>query len=142
MFFLDLADVDDNKILTPSEIAAIEEEIMEIIRKGSFFSSIYINGTKIDISGIEFPNARVSSNIVYFSFVIPLPEPVSLLKSGFSASFYDPTYYYDVYLAEENPVKFINESTLSCTYKIEEDMENTYYYNMVNPEIIRVNCDQ
>ena len=37
-----------------------------------------------------------------------------------------------------DPVKFINCKPKTLTYKVEEDLKRTYYYNMVNPQIVRL----
>ncbi len=138
MFLVETTGADWDKRLTTVELAKIEEQVLEIIKILNYFSHIYIDGKQYPVQKIEFAHADRVNDVINFNFVIPLPAPVNPARQGFAVSFYDPGYYYDVYVAEEYPVKFISDKSGVFSYKIEEDLKNTYYYNMVNPQVIKV----
>jgi len=138
MFLVETTGADCDKKLTGVELIKIEKQILEIIKILNYFSNIYIDGKRYPVKKIEFANADRAGGVINFNFVIPLSAPIDPAAQKFAVSFYDPGYYYDVYVAEENPVKFIGENSGSFSYKVQEDLKNTYYYNMVNPQLIKV----
>ena len=72
---------------------------------------------------------------------MPLAEPVDPGASRFAAGIYDPEYYVEVLLDEDDPVRFEGLPSGACTYAIQEDSEHPIYYGLVNPLTIVLSCE-
>ncbi len=133
------SDIDGNNVISPEENLKFLDRTYEELKKNNFFTYLKLNKTQL--SGFEIKNfdARFKDEILTVSFTILVTEPVDPAGKEFTASFYDKTYFIEIYFQENNPVSF--QKTESCKHKLYEDMTETYYYGMVNPETIKVICE-
>lgn len=127
-----------NSLINLEDKEKIQVFFFETMKKKNFFSVIKINGTASNAYTIEDFRTSVRDDLIILNFSIQLNERVDADK--LVVSFYDPRYYYDVYFGEQNPVKFINDKENKYKYRVEEDLEFTYYFNTVNPQIVRIYC--
>jgi len=135
-------DINKNNKIEANEKILFKERIqsffLENMKKKDYFSFVRINENLYTAYKISNFLASVKSGRIVLTFTIKFNKPIDPRISKMSVSFYDPSYYYDVYFAEKNPVKFINDKAKIYSYKVEEDLERTYFFNMVNPQIVRV----
>ena len=69
------------------------------------------------------------------------PETVaSLLKQDFAVEIDDRTYFVEVLLAKDNPIKIEGLKEFSCQPVVTLDKKNAYYGGYVIPEQIKLTC--
>ncbi len=132
------ADIDSDNTISIEENLKFLDTTYEEMKKNNFFTHLKLDKKEPDNFKITNFDARFKDKILIISFSILFSEPINLLKREFTVSFYDKSYFTDIYFHEETPVSF--QGGKSCDYKLYEDMTETYYYGMVNPETIKVIC--
>lgn len=58
------------------------------------------------LSEVRDFTARIENGVLVYEFTMPLPEPIDPGASQFAAGSYDPEYYVEVLLDEDDPVRF------------------------------------
>lgn len=128
-------DYDKNKDGTFStvEIEKIRNEAFSNLQKFHYFTSIKIEGKDFRVKYVKDFSVSLDGESVIYTFFIPCHVAASLYKE-IKIFMYDPTYYVDIALAEGNPVRFENASSVDYDYRIIDDTENPYYYGQVFPQ--------
>ena len=134
------SDINSDKTLDIEENLKLLDRSYEELKKNNFFTSLKLNNQKLNNQKINNFNAYFNNEILVYDFIIDLTEPIDSFKNIFTASFYDKSYFIELYFQEKNPIKFSGDNANQCKYEIYEDMTETFYYGMVNPETIRVIC--
>ncbi len=140
MFILESVDKNSNGIIDEDEKAVFIEQMKDFVFKQmasrDYFSYIYINGKTLNYKGVKGLGAWVKEGTVYFSFDLNLIEPINISDTCVEVSFYDNSYYYDVYLNEDESVNITSAEDYS--YSIVDDPDHIYYFNMVEPQKITI----
>lgn len=134
------SDINDDKSLDTEEKLKLLDKTYEEFKKNNFFAHIKLNKQELDDFEVKNFNAGFKNEILITEFTIIPPKPIDPYKNTLTASFYDKTYFIEIYFQENAPVNFTGNNAETCEYKVYEDMTETYYYGMVNPETIKVIC--
>jgi ABC-type uncharacterized transport system substrate-binding protein len=89
---------------------------------------------------VEDFRATIKKNILIYEFTLPLPQPVEVTSHHLAVGVFDPEYYMEVDLDENDPVHFAGLPSGACTFDIKEDSDNPIYFGMVYPLVIKLNC--
>ncbi len=134
------ADIDnDNKLNTEEKLKLLDRNYEEL-KKNSFFIHLKLNEAKLNNFEIKNFNSFFKDEILTTVFTISLINPVDPFKDMLIAGFFDKTYFIDIYFTEKTPAMLAGPTIEACKYNLYEDMTETYYYGMVNPEKIKVIC--
>ncbi len=136
-----IKDYDSNQdgAFTQDEIDKLEEEAFSNISQFHYFTYVVLDGKKFDKINVKDFSATIENDcVVYTFFIICDIKPTDSYKK-LKIAMYDETYYSDIALVEENPIKFENADNFKYTYKLIDDSENTYYYNQITPQVIIFN---
>jgi len=143
-FFSSLAitDFDGNKNgrLDPPEIDRLVSATIEALREGNFFTFVRIGNDTQKLDKVDNFVAKIVEHSLVYEFTVKLDRPVDPTKVDVSVSLYDESYYIDVTLLEREPVRFSGASPLSCRPDIKPDRERAFYFGMVQPLKIRMQC--
>jgi ABC-type uncharacterized transport system substrate-binding protein len=69
-----------------------------------------------------------------------LPEPVDPASADLALGVYDPEYYVELLLDEDDPVRFAGLPSGACIFELGEDTEHPIYFGMVYPLMIKLAC--
>lgn len=133
-------DRDGNGRFDESEVAEIQENAFSNLRDYGYFTYLWLEGRPFPVTAVEDFHASLDGERVAYSFLVPLPEPVDPREVSIRAAVYDSEYYVEVVLDAFDPVRFEGASRAPCSFKIAEDSANAYYYGLVYPEQITLEC--
>jgi ABC-type uncharacterized transport system substrate-binding protein len=133
-------DADRDGKLNGDEIASVQANAFSTLRDYDYFTHVRIDGNDVPLHEVRDFSARIDSGVLVYEFTMPLAKPIDPGATRFVAGIYDPEYYVEVLLDEDDPVRFEGLPSGACTYAIEEDSEHPIYYGMVNPLTIVLSC--
>ena len=127
--------------LDRAEIASIQANAFSNLRDYDYFTHVRIDGKDMPLQEVTDFTARIENGVLVYEFTMPLAKPIDPGASQFAAGIYDPEYYVEVLLDEDDPVRFEGLPSGACTYAIQEDSEHPIYYGLVNPLTIVLSCE-
>jgi ABC-type uncharacterized transport system substrate-binding protein len=133
-------DAGRNGKLDRAEIASIQANAFSNLRDYDYFTHVRIDGNDVPLHEVRDFAARIDDRVLVYEFTMPLAKPVDPGADRFAAGIYDPEYYVEVLLDEDDPVRFEGLPSGACTYAIQEDSEHPIYYGMVYPLTIVLSC--
>ncbi len=134
------SDSDENKELSTAEKLKLIDKTYEELKKNDFLLLIKINNEKIKDFKIQNYNAYFKDEKLICEFKIKFTHNIDLNKNTFKISFFDKSYFIDIYFPVIESVTIPEDFIETCNYEIYEDMTESYYYDMVNPETLRLIC--
>ena len=140
-YVIEEQDADRDGRLDRAEIASIQANAFSNLRDYDYFTHVRIDGRDMPLHEVTGFAARIENSVLVYEFTMPLAEPVDPGASRFAAGIYDPEYYVEVLLDEDDPVRFEGLPNGACTYAIQEDSEHPIYYGLVNPLTIVLSCE-
>jgi ABC-type uncharacterized transport system substrate-binding protein len=123
-----------------AENASIQKEAFSNLLKYGYFTHVRIDDKKVPLEQVEDFQATTKKDIMIYEFTLAMPKPVDLAKHHFAVGVFDPEYYVEVDLDENDPVHFSGLPDGACTFDIREDTKHPIYYGMVDPPVIYLNC--
>jgi ABC-type uncharacterized transport system substrate-binding protein len=133
-------DANRNGKLERAELASIEANAFSNLRDYDYFTHVRIDGKDMPLHEVTDFTARIEDGVLVYEFTMPLAKPIDPGANQFAAGIYDPEYYVEVLLDEDDPVRFEGLPSGACTYAIQEDSEHPIYYGLVNPLTILLSC--
>jgi ABC-type uncharacterized transport system substrate-binding protein len=133
-------DANRNGKLERAEIASIQDNAFSNLRDYDYFTHVRIAGKEMPLLKVTDFTARIDKGVLVYEFTMPLAKPIDPAASQFAAAIYDPEYFVEVLLDENDPVRFEGLPSGACTYAIQEDSEHPIYYGLVNPLTMVLSC--
>ncbi len=134
-------DANRNGKLERAEIASIQANAFSNLRDYDYFTHVRVTGKDMPLRKVTDFTARIDKGVLVYEFTMPLPKPIDPAASQFAAGIYDPEYFVEVLLDENDPVHFEGLPNSACTYAIQEDSEHPIYYGLANPLTILLSCE-
>jgi len=126
-------DKNRNKKLEKPEIAVIKKEAFSYLANFDYFSFVKIDGKPFKVKWVTDFKASLSNGKLAYEFFIPCHLKASLTFKEVTIAQYDPTYYSAVFFDKNKPVKSEAGSKFETSFKIAENLKESYYYGMVHP---------
>ena len=130
---IDGYDENENGRLDDFEIKMFKTDSENNLKNFNYFTYIKINGKAFTIESVENFDAKIIDNKIVYSFFIHRKIPALSKKTEITFSQYDSSYFSFISFAEEQPVTIINNGEITFDYKIEENKNESYYFDMVHP---------
>lgn len=131
-------DADKNGTLSKAEVDVVAVQAFSNLKEFNYFTQAQLKGKDVTFADVQDFNAVLGKRDVVYTFTLRLPEPVAAEKLTFSVR--DPSYYTDVAYDEKEPIRFAGEYQKSCRARLTEDTENPYYFGLVYPIRVDLNC--
>jgi ABC-type uncharacterized transport system substrate-binding protein len=122
------------------EIDSIQANAFSNLRDYGYFTHVRIDGKEVPLTEVSDFTARIEEGALVYEFTMPLAKPIDPAGYRFATGVYDPEYYVEVLLDDDDPVRFEGLPSGACTYTVPEDTEHPIYYGMVYPLTITLNC--
>jgi ABC-type uncharacterized transport system substrate-binding protein len=123
-----------------AENASVQKEAFSNLLKYGYFTHLRIDDKKVPLEQVDDFQATTKKGIMIYEFTLATPKSVDLAKHHFAVGVFDPEYYVEVDLDENDPVHFSGLPDGACTFDIREDTKHPIYYGMVDPPVIYLNC--
>jgi ABC-type uncharacterized transport system substrate-binding protein len=139
-FVIKQHDKDGNGKFDKTENASVQKEAFSNLHDYGYFTHVRVDDKKVALDKVEDFQATIKKDIMIYEFTLPLPKPIDVTKSHFQVGVFDPEYYVEVDLDENDPVHFSGLPSGACTFDIREDTKHPIYYGMVDPPVIYLTC--
>jgi ABC-type uncharacterized transport system substrate-binding protein len=139
-FVIQQHDKNRNGKFDKAENASVQKEAFSNLRNYGYFTHVRVDDQKLPLDQVEDFQATTNKNILIYEFTLVMPKPVDLAKHRVAVGVFDPEYYVEVDLDENDPVQFRGLPAGACTFDIREDTKHPIYYGMVDPPVIYLNC--
>jgi ABC-type uncharacterized transport system substrate-binding protein len=123
-----------------AENASVQKEAFSNLLKYGYFTHVRIDDKNVPLEQVEDFHATAKKEVMVYEFTLALPKPVDVTRQHFEVGVFDPEYYVEVDLDENDPVHFSGLPDGACTFDIREDTKHPIYYGMVDPPVIYLNC--
>jgi ABC-type uncharacterized transport system substrate-binding protein len=123
-----------------AENASVQKEAFSNLLKYGYFTHVRIDDKNVPLEQVEDFHATAKKEVMVYEFTLALPKPVDVTRHHFEVGVFDPEYYVEVDLDENDPVHFSGLPDGACTFDIREDTKHPIYYGMVDPPVIYLNC--
>ena len=133
-------DKDGDGRLSKAESDGVAAGTMPNMDEYRYFTYVWVDHKDLGkIKPTDF-HASAKDKLVTFDFLIMLPKPVDPLKQDFAVEINDRTYFVEVLLAKDNPIKLEGLKEFACEPVVTMDKKNAYYGGYVIPEQIKLTC--
>lgn len=139
-FVIEEHDANGDGRFDAAETASVQEGAFSNLEEYDYFTHARIAGDPQRLTDVQDFRATVADGVLIYEFTLPLPAPIDPAHVSFAAGVYDPEYYVEVLLDENDPVRFAGLPPGACTFDIREDTANPIYFGMVYPLAITLNC--
>jgi ABC-type uncharacterized transport system substrate-binding protein len=139
-FVLEEHDANRNGELEEAEISAIQANAFSDLQEYDYFTHVRIDGEEMPLSEVTDFTARIEDGVPLYEFAMPLPQSIDPGGDRFAVGVFDPEYYVEVLLDEDDPVRFEGLPSGACTYAVREDEDHPIYYGMVYPPTTVLSC--
>ncbi|MFO1068590.1 MAG: DUF1007 family protein [Geminicoccaceae bacterium] len=139
-FVLNEYDRNGDGLFDAEETKAVEHDAFEALGDVAWLTRLWSGETMIQPKGYRDLAITAADRIVTYSFTLELPEPVDPLAAPLVLGVYDETYYIDVLLAEQDPVKLSGEPPPGCRFQVFEDTAHPIYFGTVAPQSVDLTC--
>ena len=139
-FVIQQHDNDHNGKFDKTENASVQKEAFSNLQDYGYFTHVRIDDKKLPLDKVEGFQATIKKEIMIYEFTLRLPQPVDVIKRHIAVGVFDPEYYVEVDLDENDPVHFSGLPSGACTFDIREDTKHPIYYGMVDPPVIYLTC--
>ncbi len=119
-------------------LADLKADAANGLKDFNWFTHLIVGGKKLTVAEGKDFSAAIEGDRVVYRFIVPVSPPVDPAATPVTLSLYDQSFYIDVALAKENPVRI--EGTTPCKTKIVTDKGNPLYYGMFFPQRIDLTC--
>lgn len=126
--------------LDAKEIKELYEKDFANLKNYEYFIHLRLGGKKLPVREVSDFSAAVVKGRVVYRFMVRLPSPVDPVGTAIVLSVYDESYYVEVAFAEEDPIRFEGGGDALCRYDVHEDRNSPFYYGMVFPQQVRLDC--
>jgi ABC-type uncharacterized transport system substrate-binding protein len=139
-FVIEEHDANGDGSFDAAETASVQEGAFANLEDYDYLTNARIGGDPQRLTEVQDFRAIVEDGVLIYEFTLPLPEPIDPARVSFAAGIYDPEYYVEVLLDENDPVRFAGLPPGACTFDIREDADHPIYFGMVHPLAITLSC--
>ncbi len=132
-------DADGDGGFDAAEVAALHDNAFVPLRDYGWFTHLYLDGEERPAPEPSGFRAVAEGELVRYRFDLMLPAPVDPAATLFEVAIYDQEYYVEVLLDADSPVT-LEASPPACRATVAEDETRAYYFGMVYPQMIGVEC--
>lgn len=133
-------DADRDGVLDEAEIAALRDNAFANLRDYGYFTHVRIDGEPLSLDQVLDFTASIEDGVLVYEFTLALPEPVDPSTEQLATGVYDPEYYIEILLDQNDPVRFAGLPSGACIFDISEDTQHPIYYGLVYPLAITLQC--
>lgn len=133
-------DKDKNGVFDEAEQRALAGNAFASLREYDYFSRIRQGVESVAMKNAENFSATQAKGLVVYAFTLPLSSPLNPARGPITAGIYDESFFVDVELDENDPVRFDGMPSGACSYAIREDPADAIYGGLVIPPSATITC--
>jgi ABC-type uncharacterized transport system substrate-binding protein len=122
-----------------AEVTALHDGAFVALRDYGWFAHIYLDGVAQPSPEPRSFAPVAEDELVRYRFELPLAVPVDPATTRLEVAIYDQEYYVEVLLDEAAPAS-LEGAPPACRTSVVEDSAHAYYFDLVYPQLIRLDC--
>lgn len=140
--FLVIDDFDSNKngTLDGEELDALAKASVDTLAISNYFTRIMVDNERLKDISFENLTADIFLERISYHFTAQLKEPLDIRTQDVTFGTFDESYYIEILLDQNDPVRFEGDWPRACRYEIARDEVNKIYFDLVAPTIVRFPC--
>ena len=139
-FVIEQHDADGDGRFDAVETEGLRADAFDNLEEYDYFTHLRIDGSALPLHEVRDFRASIEDGELIYEFTLALPEPVDPTAAGLALGVYDPEYYVELLLDEDDPVRFAGLPSGACIFELGEDTEHPIYFGMVYPLMIKLAC--
>lgn len=133
-------DQDGDGRFDAEETDTVRREAFEPLAELNWLTHLRLGAERIPLPEVQAFAVAVEDRLVAYHFSLPLREPVDPSGGRLVLSLYDETYYIDILLAGEEPVRLAGAPD-ACRWALFEDAANPIYFGLIHPQAVDLSCE-
>jgi ABC-type uncharacterized transport system substrate-binding protein len=139
-FVIEQHDADGDGRFDAAETEGLRADAFDNLEEYDYFTHLRIDGSALPLHEVRDFGASIEDGELIYEFTLALPEPVDPASADLALGVYDPEYYVELLLDEDDPVRFAGLPSGACIFELGEDTEHPIYFGMVYPLMIKLAC--
>src|SRR5919106_1662848 len=139
-FVIEQHDADGDGRFDAAETEGLRADAFDNLEEYNYFTHLRIDGSTLLLHEVRDFRASIDDGELVYEFTLALPEPVDPAAADLALGVYDPEYYVELLLDEDDPVRFAGLPSGACIFELGEDTEHPIYCGMVYPVMIKLAC--
>lgn len=133
-------DQDGDGKFSKAESEAVAGTTLPSLDEYRYFTYVWVDRKDLGkLKPTDF-HATAKDKLVSYDFLVKLPQPVDPLKQDLAIEINDRSYFVEVLLAKDNPIKIEGLKEFSCEPTVTMDKKNAYFGGYVIPQQIKLTC--
>ncbi len=132
-------DENRNGRFEPAENTKLEAGAFAALKDYGYFIYIKIDGKPVIIERITGFQASTRNGQLVYDFTVMLPAPVDPATAEFIVSLFDETYFVEVSLDANDPVRFAGMAPGRCSFAIKEE-GGLSTFGVTAPQTVALSC--
>jgi ABC-type uncharacterized transport system substrate-binding protein len=133
-------DADQDGAFSAAENRQIAATTLPSLANFHYFTYVWVDGKDLGRLEPSDFHASAKKGVVTFDFMVKLPKPVEPRRQALALEINDRSYYVEVLLAKQDPIRFQGQGSPTCSASVTKDVKNAYYAGFVFPQRIAVQC--
>lgn len=133
-------DENRNGKFEPEELAKLEAGAFANLKEYKYFTHILLDGKELAEIAIRDFQARVRNGQLIYEFTVPLPSPVDPAAVEVIVTVYDESYFVEVALEPNDPVRFDRMPAGACAFAIREGSNNLTSFGIAPYQLVSLSC--
>lgn len=139
-FLIGEFDKDKDGRLDEAELAEVKRKAFDNLKEHNYFVVVRLGAATFRPDDVTAFAARIDGRLVRYRFEVRLREPVAPGATPVRVSVFDESFFVEVLLDRNDPVRFEGVAGGACRYAIGEDKENRIYFGLVHPLQAELAC--
>lgn len=132
-------DQNRNGRFEPTENAQLEAGAFVALKDYGYFVYMKIDDKPMPVERVTGFQGSIRSNQLVYDFTVPLPTPVDPASAQFVLSLFDETYFVEVSLDANDPVRFSGMAPGRCSFAIKEE-GSLQTFGVSAPQTVALSC--
>lgn len=133
-------DQDRNNRFEPDELSRLQAGAFDNLKEYKYFTHILLDGKELPEVSIQDFTASVRNGQLVYEFTVPLPSPVDPAAVEVIVTIYDESYFVEVALDPNDPVRFDRMPSGQCAFAIREGSSNLTAFGIAPYQLVSLTC--
>jgi ABC-type uncharacterized transport system substrate-binding protein len=133
-------DQNRNNVFEPDELAKLQAGAFDNLKEYKYFTHILLDGKEQSEVRIEDFKASVRNGQLVYEFTVPLPGSVDPAAVEVIVTVYDESYFVEVALDPNDPVRFDRMTAGQCAFAIREGSNNLTSFGIAPYQLVSLSC--
>lgn len=133
-------DENRNGRFEPAENAKLEAGAFSALKDYGYFLHVTAGGKPVKVEQVSGFQGTIRNNQLVYEFTATLPAGLDPATTEFVISLYDETYFVEVSLDANDPVRFSGMAPGRCSFAIKDGDASLSTFGVVPPQSVALSC--